>query len=294
MRAIGVIRPNFLTLALFCGLLAWSCVLAEGHNPSWWMVTLAVLAAILSHAAVNAFNEVADFKSGLDLRTKRTPFSGGSGTLPASPDALPAARVLAWATLLLTIIIGLWFVYHSGLQLLIYGLLGVVLIVFYTQWITRRPLLCLLAPGIGFGPIMIAGAGHALAGEFSPIALWASIPVFFLVSNLLLLNQLPDIEADRSVNRDHLPLRYGTPAAVRLFALFMILAPLSLLTGVLLHQLPLGALGGLLPLPAMLLSARGALRSLQDPAALKSALILNVVANNLTPLAMFVGMLLYP
>ena len=74
MRAIGVIRPNFLTLALFCGLLAWASVLVEGFHPAWWQVVLAVMGAILGHAAVNAFNEVSDFTSGLDLRTVRTPF----------------------------------------------------------------------------------------------------------------------------------------------------------------------------------------------------------------------------
>ena len=196
-------------------------------------------------------------------------------------------------TLLLTVAIGLWFVIHSGYQLLSYGLVGVVLILLYTRWITRNPILCLMAPGLGFGPVMIAGAAHALAGQFSPVAFWASLPMFFLVSNLLLLNQLPDVEADRSVDRDHLVIRHGVKSAVRVFVLFSVLAPLSLLLGVTLHQLPLGALAGLLTLPALMLSARGAMRSLREPEALKAALVLNVVANNLTPLAMFAGMMLF-
>jgi len=43
---------------------------------------LALLGAFLAHVSVNTLNEYYDFKSGLDLETIRTPFSGGSGALP--------------------------------------------------------------------------------------------------------------------------------------------------------------------------------------------------------------------
>jgi 1,4-dihydroxy-2-naphthoate octaprenyltransferase len=38
------------------------------------------------HGAVNAFNEYEDIKSGLDFKTQRTPFSGGSGTIVPVPE----------------------------------------------------------------------------------------------------------------------------------------------------------------------------------------------------------------
>ena len=44
------------------------------------------------------------------------------------------------------------------------GLLGLVLVVSYTPWITRHPLLCLVAPGLGFGPVMVLGTLVALTG----------------------------------------------------------------------------------------------------------------------------------
>ncbi len=40
---------------------------------------LALLGAFLAHISVNTLNEYFDFKSGLDLETIKTPFSGGSG-----------------------------------------------------------------------------------------------------------------------------------------------------------------------------------------------------------------------
>ena len=48
-----------------------------------------------AHLAVNMLNEYFDFKSGLDFKTQRTPFSGGSGTLPANPHLARQALTTA-------------------------------------------------------------------------------------------------------------------------------------------------------------------------------------------------------
>ena len=55
---------------------------------------LALAGGLLAHISVNALNEYLDFTSGLDLTTLRTPFSGGSGTLPAniSRPAIPSGN----------------------------------------------------------------------------------------------------------------------------------------------------------------------------------------------------------
>jgi 1,4-dihydroxy-2-naphthoate octaprenyltransferase len=42
---------------------------------------LALIGLVALHAAVNAFNEASDMRSGIDLQTTRTPFSGGSGSM---------------------------------------------------------------------------------------------------------------------------------------------------------------------------------------------------------------------
>ena len=55
------------------------------------LLLLIVVGALAAHVAVNALNEYQDFKSGLDNITRRTPFSGGSGTLPDRPALLGTA-----------------------------------------------------------------------------------------------------------------------------------------------------------------------------------------------------------
>lgn len=203
------VRPGFLPLAALCAGLAIAAVRLEGHPLAVFDVTLAMLAALLAHAAVNLFNEHHDFVSGLDAAATRTPFSGGSGSLQDFPEAAPLVRRTAGACLLGVVLIGSWFVWRSGPWLLAYGLLGVLLVVSYTGVLTRHPLLCLLAPGLGFGVLMVAGTFHALAGEFSWLALLVSLPPALMASALLLLNQIPDIEADRGAGRHHLAIQLG-------------------------------------------------------------------------------------
>jgi hypothetical protein len=50
------------------------------------MVLLIFIGALFAHISVNTLNEYFDFKSGLDLTANKTPFSGGSGALPNTPD----------------------------------------------------------------------------------------------------------------------------------------------------------------------------------------------------------------
>ena len=63
---------------------------------SWSATLLALIALVALHIAVNALNEASDMKTGIDLHTTRTPFSGGSGTIQAGAiDVNLNVRVLA-------------------------------------------------------------------------------------------------------------------------------------------------------------------------------------------------------
>ena len=104
---------------------------------------------------------------------------------------------------------------RQGAALLPIGLAGAVLVVAYTPWITHHPLLCLLAPGLGFGPLMVAGTDVALTGVHHPATYVASLVPLLQVSGLLFLNQFPDVDADRAVGRRHIPMLWGRPRAAR-------------------------------------------------------------------------------
>lgn len=285
-------RPNFLILAPVCVFPGLAAAHAAGFTPDLATGVLIVLAAILAHAAVNLLNEWDDFRSGLDLATQRTPFSGGSGALPAVPKAASAVLAAGLASMGTSALIGIYLMTQAGIGLLLPGLLGVFLVIAYTAWITRRPLLCLLAPGLGFGPIIVAGSYYAVAGDYSPTILWASMTPLFLVSGLLLINQLPDLEPDRDHGRLHIPILLGRTAAARLFALVLALAYLAPLVGVWIGVLPTMSLLALIPAPVALALAINAVRHAENTQSLTPWLGVNVATLMLTIVLLGVGLLL--
>ncbi len=289
---LGPARLPFLALTPACIGLGVACVQWTGGHVSPLEAWLVLLGAVAAHVSVNAFNEYQDFHSGLDALTQRTPFSGGSGVLPAHPELAGLTLAMAIGALGISLGVGWYFVALRGATLLPLGLAGVALVLAYTPWITRHPLLCLLAPGLGFGPLMILDTQVALTGQYSATAAAASLVPFFLVNNLLLLNQFPDADADRRVGRRHLLITSGPAVAARWYAALTVLAFASLPLGVLAGLLPAGALLGLLTLLLALPTVRAVLANALDVERLLPAMGRNVLICLLTPVLMAIGMLM--
>ncbi len=283
---VATIRPPFLVLSIITVLLGAATAHYEGAILNYQSLALALLGAVSAHISVNAFNEYFDFKSGLDLLTEKTPFSGGSGALPANPKGAKAVFAVALFFLLTTIAIGLYFLQLHGPALLPLGLLGVLIVIAYTPFINRHPLLCLVAPGTGVGLLMVMGTHFVLSGHYSLSALLVSLLPFFLANNLLLLNQFPDAIADQKSGRRTAPIVYGYRAGSHIYGLFLLLAAASLLLAVLAGVLPpLRLLALAVVLPG--LSAYRAARQFNgETASLLPAMQSNVMVATATPLAL--------
>jgi 1,4-dihydroxy-2-naphthoate octaprenyltransferase len=117
-----------------------------------------------------------------------------------------------------------------------------------------------VAPGIGFGLLMVLGANFALTGQYSSDLLLVSLVPFFLINNLLLLNQYPDIDADRKIGRNHFPIAFGISKSNVVYGLFILLNVVVILSAIALQILPMLSLITLLPLPLSLFSLSGAIK----------------------------------
>ncbi|MGB2897289.1 MAG: prenyltransferase [Anaerolineales bacterium] len=288
----GPMRLPFIILTPACVLAGLGTAFWSTGEVNYIYFTLALIGAIAAHISVNAFNEYFDFKSGLDYRTHRTPFSGGSGTLPENPELARQALSVALAAFMITALIGLYFLRVRGISLLPLGALGLLIIVVYTPWFTRNPVLCLIAPGLAFGPLMVMGTDFVLTGGYSWPSLFASLVPFFLVNDLLLLNQFPDIEADRSVGRRHLPIILGLKVSSLIYGTMLILAYLSIVLGVVLGHLPPTSLIGLLTLLIAVPVIIGTYRHAESVEKLAPLLGLNVIINIATPVLVAIGLFL--
>lgn len=283
-------RLPFLVLTPACVLLGLATAVWTADQINWFHFVLVMIGAISAHISVKTFNEVFDFISGLDAKTIRTPFSGGSGRLPETPGLEKPALIMAWIFFVITALIGIYFVFVIGPALIPLGLLGLVIIYFYTEWITRYPLLCLIAPGLGFGVLMVMGTDFVLSGGYSWTAFIASLVPFFLVSNLLLLNQFPDVEADQSIGRKHYPIRIGKKKSSLIYILFLFLPFLSIGLGIVSGFLPLLSLIGFLSLILAIPIASGVLKNAEKTEHLIPTLGQNVIINLVMPVLVAVGM----
>jgi 1,4-dihydroxy-2-naphthoate octaprenyltransferase len=285
-------RPPFLILTPVCVFAGMSTAVANRADLEPHLLILALLGALLAHIAVNTLNEYFDFQSGLDLSTVRTPFSGGSGALPQHPEAQSAVFAVGVAATAATFLIGLFFLWEQGPGIVPIGLVGLLLVFTYTHWINRQPFLCLIAPGAGFGFLMVVGTQYVLEGSFALLSwLVAAIP-FFLVNNLLLLNQYPDIQADAKAGRNHFPIAYGIKLSNRVYGLFALTAVAVILAAVGAGYFPPLSLIALLPMPLALYAYSGAVRYGAEIGSAPRYLGANVAATIISPLLLGISLLL--
>ena len=184
--------------------------------------------------------------------------------------------------------------YVWGWGILPLGLLGLVVIAAYTPWLTQSPILCLIAPGLGFGLLMVMGTDYVLTGAYTWTAFVASLVPTFLVSNLLLLNQFPDVEADETVGRRHLPIVVGRKTSSLVYGFLLFLTYLSIVVGVVLDLLPTTSLLGLLTAVAALPTALNVYRHAENLEKLMPSLGINVLLTVATPVLVAIGLLVAP
>ena len=251
---------------------------------------LAFVGLLLAHISVNVLNDYFDYRSGIDLATKRTPFSGGSGILPA---ALLQPKHVLWLGLvsfLLAIPVGVYFVIVSGWLLLPLLLIGAVCILLYTPFILklRWPE---WAPGVGLGALPVLGVYFIQTTAYTLPAIVASIPSGILVHNLLLLNEFPDTEADRKAGRKTLPIVAGKGKASLIYSVLTVIVYLWIIGGVIAGQMPAFSLLALLTLPLAIKAIQGALKH-QEMSRLVPAMANNVLVVLLTQLLLGIGYIL--
>jgi 1,4-dihydroxy-2-naphthoate octaprenyltransferase len=287
-------RAPFLLLAVVLGFLGASLAWYEhqeyGSNFNLAYGFLAGIGLVIAHVSVNVFNEYFDFRSKVDFRTPRTPFSGGSGALPSGLLTGKQALWIGIISLVIIIPIGIFFTVIKGWMLLPLLLVSAIMIVIYTPFILKMGY-PEWAPGVGLGILPVLGAYFIQTGEYTITALIAAIPSGILVHNLLLLNELPDAEADKTVKRRTLPIVIGKKNAAMVYSILMVVMYLWIVGAVYSGDMPAFTLLGLLTLPLAWKAISGSFK-FNDMGKLVPALANNVFVVLLTQLLMGVGFIL--
>jgi len=282
-------RPHFLLLSVVLGFLG-TCIAWHDGFLHIGHAVLAFVGILLAHISVNVLNDYFDYRSGVDLRTKRTPFSGGSGILPAG--LLTPAQVFWFGLicLLLDVPIGVYFIIVRGWLLVPIIIIAAICIILYTPLILKMgwPE---WSPGLGMGTLPVLGAYFVQTATFTLPAIVASIPSGILVHNLLLLNEFPDVEADEKGGRKTLPIAIGEAKASLVYSALTIIVYLWIIGSVVAGLMPVFSLIALLTIPLAVKAIRGA-RKYQDLGRLVPAMGSNVMVVLLTQFLLGIGYIL--
>ncbi|TVR74379.1 MAG: prenyltransferase [Marinilabiliales bacterium] len=229
------IRANFLVLAvLLVGIglaITWKFLPSVGGEFNFLHAGMITVGVVLAHISVNLFNEYSDYKTGIDFNTVRSPFSGGSGMLTSGRIKPGSVLIAAISSLAVASVIGIYFALVAHWSIMVIAVFGGLTIVLYTPLLARMMLGELLS-GLTLGSFVVIGTyiamtatpGMPLSQVISSELILISIPPGILTSLLLLINEFPDLEADRKGGRRHLVIRFGKQGAAYIYAAGVLIA----------------------------------------------------------------------
>ena len=220
-RAFHATRPKFFpasVLPVIAGS-AWGAFAGSGFD--WYVFALALLATVCVHAAANVLNDVGDDEIGTDPRNQQRiyPYTGGSRFIQTGILSRTEMRRLGTGLLALATLAGVLLVVEKGPIVMAFGVIGVLLAVLYSLGPLKLSSMGLgeIAVGVAFGVLPVTGAAWLQGAPIDGTLILLSIPLGAWVENILLINEVPDMEADGGAGKRTLPVRFGLDVTANLY-----------------------------------------------------------------------------
>jgi 1,4-dihydroxy-2-naphthoate octaprenyltransferase len=234
-------RPPTLPAAVVPVLVGSAAVARDGFRLLPFVAAL--VAAVLIQIGTNFANDYFDFHKGADTADRLGPVRVTQSGLIA-PDTVRNAMILVFG---LAALVGLYLVFAGGWPILLIGLFSIAAGVLYTGG--PFPL---AYHGLGdpfvfvfFGLVAVCGTAFLHVGTVPAVAWAAALPVATIVTAIIVVNNLRDIDTDRVARKHTLAVIMGRRATRIEYLLLVALAYLLL---PLLPLLGLASVWALLPL----------------------------------------------
>jgi len=207
----------------------------------------ALMVALLLQIASNVANDVFDFERGADTPERLGPVRvTQAGMLTPTQVKRGLAVILA-----LAILFGLYLASLRGWTVIWLGAAAILSAVAYTGG--PYPLgyhgLGDVFVFIFFGLAAVAGTYFVQVGSVSAAAWWMAIPIGLIITAILVVNNLRDLESDRKAGKHTLAVRFGEQGTKLEYALCMGIAYLTLPLFVFMKIIPVGGLLAWISLP---------------------------------------------
>ena len=200
-------RPATLPAAVVPVIVGTAAALHGGASGKPAPFLAALLASLLIQIGTNFANDVFDFRRGADTPDRLGPPRVTQTGLVTPHQVLAATYV----TFGLAALIGIYLVVEGGWFILLIGALSIVAGLAYTGgpfpygYHALGDLLCF----VFFGVLGVIGSAYLQTHTVTPLAPAASIPTGCLVTAILVVNNLRDIDTDRHVGKTTLAVLLG-------------------------------------------------------------------------------------
>jgi 1,4-dihydroxy-2-naphthoate octaprenyltransferase len=298
-RAILATRPPFLIASVMPVLLGAAWASAAYHRFNGLLFGLALAATVLAHAAANVFNDVGDDVIGADLgNTGRIyPYTGGSRFIQAGLLSRRQMTRLAVGLATAALAVGAALAVLRGPGVILLGIAGLGLGLLYSlpgAQLSARGV-GEAAVAIGFGVLPVLGTVWLLTGFVDPGAFAICVPVSAWAAAILIINEVPDIEADRRAHKRTLVVRWGAAGARWIYWGLTLAALAASGAAIMLRALPLWyAVAALTAASLGLRAACGISTQSAGRARLKRSIELTLAIHALGCIALIAAILLGP
>ncbi|MCX7623417.1 MAG: 1,4-dihydroxy-2-naphthoate polyprenyltransferase [Thermomicrobium sp.] len=203
-------RPATLAAAVGPVIVGTAAGVRETGTVRWLPFLAALVAAVLIQVGTNYANDLFDYLKGADRPERVGPARITARGLVSVGEMRRAVGVTFGAATLL----GLYLVWVGGWPILAIGLASIAAGILYTAgpWPLGYVGLGDLFVFLFFGLAAVGGSAYLQTGSFSPLALAAAVPVGFLITAILVVNNLRDIPTDRAAGKRTLAVRIGARA----------------------------------------------------------------------------------
>jgi 1,4-dihydroxy-2-naphthoate polyprenyltransferase len=200
------IRPKTLPAAAASAIVGSAAAFYDGMFR-WGPALACLLAALLLQIGANLANDVFDYYRGADTHARQGPLRVTQAGL------LKPGQVLLgmWLVFGLAALLGIYLFTQVGWPVLVIGVACIAAAIAYTGGPFPFGYFGLgdLVVFIFFGPVAVCGTYFVQAEQVSSLAVWASLPMGFLITAILVVNNLRDINTDRAVGKKTLAVRLG-------------------------------------------------------------------------------------
>jgi 1,4-dihydroxy-2-naphthoate polyprenyltransferase len=240
IKGLAITRMPF-TSASILPILAVGAYFA-GVGDNLFNVTnfiLCIIGVMIAHLSSNVLNDYFDVKDGTDEKNSDyfQQVSGGSRAIELGLITLKGTKKLGFILTTIALLIGGIILFSTNPaninSVIICALAGLFLGYFYTA----PPLRLVAKKGLGeltifltFGPLITLGTAFAIfdgdlaSTEHFINCLYIGIPMGLLTTNILLINEFPDMESDQKTHKNHLVVTFGKENSRWIYLFILVLS----------------------------------------------------------------------